>query len=296
MKCKICSSDHVKIAYKGLIRDGGLGKYTNTPVIMQQCKSCGVIWHDAIIDDTEQYYESTEYRNSLEGSSEAEDFYKLHDKESLNKFLYTGTDIFRHKVVADVGCGCGAFLDFLKGVADTVIAIEPSETYRRVMDKKGFITFPYAGEAKENWGESLDVITSFDVIEHVEDPDTFMKDIYELLKAGGEGVIGTPTDAPVMRSLLGEVYERELLFSTQHLWIFSEKNLEIMARRAGFKQIKIRYFQRYGLGNAFGWLKEQRACGNSKYPFISESADAVWKSELMRQGLSDYIVLYLKKE
>ena len=295
-ECKICNSNHVKVIYHGLIRDGGLGKYTKMPVIMQQCEDCGVIWHEQVIEDAKEYYESKEYRNSLEGSSEAEVFYRLHDKESSDKFLYTGTEVFRNKVVADIGCGCVAYLDFLKGVADTVIAIEPSETYRQIMEQKNFITFPYAEKAKKDWGESIDIITSFDVIEHVEEPYVFLKDIFDLLKADGGGIIGTPTDAPVMRSLLGELYEQELLFSTQHLWIFAEKSLEIMARRAGFKQIRIQYFQRYGLSNLIGWLNERRPCGNPAYPFVSETMDAVWKAELGRQGLSDYIVMYLKKE
>ena len=118
-----------------MIRNGGLGKYTENAVDMWQCENCGVIWHEPVIEDTKAYYESKEYRNSLEGSTEQEMFYKLHDRETLDKFEYTGTEIFRHKVVSDIGCGAGAFLDFLKGVADTIIAIEPSEAYRVVMEK-----------------------------------------------------------------------------------------------------------------------------------------------------------------
>lgn len=203
MKCKLCGSNRLHITYKGKIRNGGLGKYTREDIEIYKCENCDVIWHDAVIDDLEQYYESSEYRDSLEGSSEADIFYKLHDKETLNKFLYTGTDIFRYKVVADIGCGCGAFLDFLKGVASEIVAVEPSETYRQVMNKKGFHTYAYAEEAKLDWQNKIDVITSFDVIEHVEDPMGFLKECYYLLKEGGQAVIGTPTDAPVMRSLLG---------------------------------------------------------------------------------------------
>ncbi len=296
MKCKICKSNHIKVIYEDIIRNGGLGKYTSKPVTIWQCQDCGVIWHEPVVEDTKQYYESKEYRNSLEGTSEAEDFYRIHDKESLDKFLYTGIDVFRHKTVADIGCGAGAFLDLLKGVADTIIAIEPSETYRKIMDDKNFVTYPYVDKAKKKWGGYLDIITSFDVIEHVEEPIAFLRDIFELLKDGGEGIIGTPTDAPVMRNLLGDIYERELLFSTQHLWIFSEKSLEVMAKSVGFKNVELRYYQRYGLSNLIGWLKEKKACGNPNYFFVSEAMDAVWKTELSRQGYSDYIVIYLKKE
>lgn len=295
MRCKLCGSNRLHITYKGKIRNGGLGKYTREDIEIYKCENCDVIWHDAVIDDLEQYYESSEYRDSLEGSSEADIFYKLHDKETLNKFLYTGTDIFRYKVVADIGCGCGAFLDFLKGVASEIVAVEPSETYRQVMDKKGFHTYAYAEEAKLDWQNKIDVITSFDVIEHVEDPFKFLKESYQLLNAGGQAVIGTPTDAPVMRSLLGETYEKQLLFSTQHLWIFSEKTLKMMAESAGYQEISVKYFQRYGIQNLLGWLKEKRPNADLHETWVADALDRVWKAEAESQGMSDYIVLFLKK-
>lgn len=295
-RCKLCGSVHVKIVYNGKIRNGRLGEYTKSSVPVYQCLNCGIIWHEDIVSDIRRYYESKEYRQSLEGSSEENDFYRKHDKETLNKFQYTGTDIFRKKPVADIGCGCGAFLDFLKGVASYVIAIEPSEIYRRIMDEKGFATYPYTKDAMRDWAGKVDVATSFDVIEHVSDPAEFMADVYSLLSCGGQAVIGTPTDAPVMRRLLGENYEKKLLFSTQHLWIFSEKNLRALAQKAGFKKIQIKYFQRYGLDNLMGWLRDKEPCSEINEAFVTQTLNSVWKSECSGYGLADYIVIYLKKE
>lgn len=110
MKCSLCGSGNVKAIYDGKIRNGGLGRYTDTDVKMYQCLDCGVIWHEDVAGNLKQYYESKEYRQSLEGSSEEKDFYRKHDGETLDKFQYTGTKIFRRKIVADIGCGCGAFL------------------------------------------------------------------------------------------------------------------------------------------------------------------------------------------
>ncbi len=294
MKCKVCGGNKIKTIYNGRIRDGGLGKYTEDAVAMWQCEDCDVIWHD-ILSDTKQYYESKEYRNSMEGNSDAETFYELHDRETLDKFQYTGTDIYRHKVVADIGCGVGAFLDFLSGVCKTVIGIEPSATHRQIMSEKGYQTYAYADEAKPDWNNKVDIVTSFDVIEHVENPMGFMKDVFDLLSGGGHAVIGTPTDAPVMRYLLGDIYERTLLFSTQHLWVFSEKNLMMLAEKAGFRKIEIKYFQRYGLDNLFGWLRDKEPRSEIKGDFLTPAMEAVWKSECGRNGLADYIVLYVRK-
>lgn len=294
-RCKLCGSVHVKTVYNGKIRNGRLGEYTKSSVPVYQCLNCGVIWHENIVSDIKQYYESKEYRQSLEGSSEENDFYRKHDGETLDKFQYTGTDIFRKKSVADIGCGCGAFLDFLKGVASSIIAIEPSEIYRRIMDEKGFATYPYTKDAMRDWAGKVDVTTSFDVIEHVSNPAEFMADVYSLLSYGGQAVIGTPTDAPVMRRLLGKTYEEKLLFSTQHLWIFSEKNLRNLAQKAGFDKIDIKYFQRYGLDNLLGWLRDKEPCSEIEEAFITQTLNSVWKSECSGYGLADYIVIYLKK-
>lgn len=295
MKCSLCGSKNTKITYDGKIRNGGLGQYTDTDVKMYQCLDCNVIWHDDVVDDLRQYYESKEYRQSLEGSSDEDDFYRKHDGETLDKFQYTGTEIFRRKIVADIGCGCGAFLDFLKGVASSVIAVEPSEHYRKIMEAKGFATYPYAKAARDDWTEKADVITSFDVIEHVSNPVDFMTDVYHLLSPGGQAIIGTPTETPIMRRLLGETYERKLLFSTQHLWIFSEKNLRQIAQRAGFIKIEIKYYQRYGLDNLMGWLREKEPCSEIKEDFITPTLNAVWKNECSEHGLADYIVIYASK-
>ena len=295
MKCKICFSDNTKVIYKGKIRNGGLGQYTENDIEMHQCTDCGVIWHEDVISDIKKYYESEEYRVSLENSSEESNFYKLHDKETFEKFRYTGTAIWRDKVVADIGCGCGAFLDFLKGVSKKIIAIEPSEKYRSIMQKKGFETFAYSEDAKKIYENAIDVITSFDVIEHVSDPENFLNGVFSLLKQGGQAYIGTPTDAPIMRELLGSIYEKKILYSTQHLWIFSKENLMIMAKKCGFGQVDIKFYQRYSIENMLGWLKEKEANSNMKYNSVLYSLNGVWKSQCEMREMSDYIVLELKK-
>lgn len=294
MKCKLCGSNETFVEYNGLIRDGGLGKYTRDNVKMYRCKACGVIWHDPILDN-ESYYETAEYRESLEGTTEEQDFYRLHDAENFNKFSYTGTTIFRNRNVADIGCGCGAFLDFVSGAAKNIVAVEPSQVYRNIMNRKGFDTYAYAADAKSKWESALDVVTSFDVIEHVENPEAFLRDVYDLLADDGVGIVGTPTEAPVMRFFLKEIYDKDLLFSTQHLWVLGEESLRLIAKNAGFKKIEIKLFQRYGIDNFIGWIKDKRPKSDVSKEMITETLNSVWKSELEAKGLSDYIVIYLYK-
>ena len=187
MKCKVCGSENVNVDYDGIIRNGRLGVYTDYPVKMYRCKECRVIWHEPILKN-DSYYETSEYREKLEGTTAEMDFYKMHDKDNLDKFIYTGTTIFRNKKVADIGCGAGAFLDFVSGASEEVVAIEPSIVYRNAMKEKGYHTYAYAEDAIKDYKGKIDVVTSFDVIEHVERPWDFLKDIFKLLQVGG-GII-----------------------------------------------------------------------------------------------------------
>lgn len=295
MICKICGDNDVKVIYNSYIRDGKVCNDTNEKVPIYKCGNCNVFWHEKVRRDYAKYYESAEYREELEDTALIEDFYKLHDSETLDKFQYTGTGIYRDKVVADVGCGGGAFLDFLKGVAGITIGIEPSEYYRKEMKARGHKVYPYTIEAVKEYEGKIDVITSFDVIEHVEDPVGFLTDIYRLLSQDGCAVIGTPTDAPVMRQLVGKDFDNRLLFSMQHLWIFGEKNLLMMAHKAGFADAKIEFKQRYGIGNLITWLQTRMPKGHVMNDVLSDTLDAVWKSECCEHKISDYVVLYLRK-
>lgn len=293
MLCKMCGSDKINVLYDGRIRDGRVGNYTDSNVKIYECRDCSTIWHDDI-NDHKKYYETEVYRKNLEGTSDTDDFYIMHDIESFDKFTYTGTAIYRNKVVADIGCGGGAFLDYINTVAKKVIAVEPSEKYRQDMRKRGIETFPYASEALKEHKHKIDIIVSFDVIEHVENPEDFFRETYDLLSDGGVAYIGTPTDAPVMREIIGEKYE-QFLFSTQHPWVLREGSFDYMAKSIGIKDYSCKYYQRYGLGNLLYWIKENKPGKHREYDFISKSIDLAWKASLEEQRLADYIVFEMYK-
>ena len=71
--------------------------------------------------------------------------------------------------------------------------------------------------------------------------------------------------------------------------------MKLLADKVGFKEIKVKYFQRYGIGNMLGWIKEKEPRCDLKNKFITDTLDAVWKKECESNGLSDYIVLYARK-
>jgi len=294
LKCKLCGCEGAGIAYQGHIRDGKVGSLYKDVVTMYRCPRCGTIWHEDLRNNYTFYYESEAYRQSLEGTSEIREFYRMHDGESQEKFRYIGTEIFRDKIVADIGCGGGAFLDYVNTVAKQVVAVEPSLTYRKAMAEKGFTVFPYTTDALGEYRGMVEVAVSFDVIEHVQDPLAFVKENAELLADGGRAFIGTPTDAPVMRELLGEAYE-SFLFSTQHPWVLGKGSFRWIAEQCGIRDCRCRFYQRYGLGNLIYWLLNKKPGRHKQYDFITGGLDAHWRADLEDRELSDYIVFEFTK-
>ena len=291
-QCAICHEGALQPIYCGRIRDGSYGRWTQNEVTVYQCSNCKTLCHSDLYGE-HTIYESSLYRELLEADASIETYHKKHDFETLRKVEWVGSPIMRGAIVADIGCGGGSFLDCVSGSAKEVIAIEPTPTYHSWLKQQGYQVFSYTENALEKYRNNVDVVTSFDVIEHVSDPLSFAKEAHQLLKPGGTAIIGTPTDYPHLRALIGREFE-EFIFSTQHLWVFAEKGLEILMRQAGFQEIQIEYCQMYGLGNTISWTLYKRPCGYGSYSFITDTMDAVYRQEMIRTKQSDYLIVRAK--
>jgi 2-polyprenyl-3-methyl-5-hydroxy-6-metoxy-1,4-benzoquinol methylase len=296
MECLICGSKDVEVTYEGRIRNGAPGNETETAIKVYKCDNCKCIWHNPITE--KDYYDSNEYRESMNEKVSLGAFNSRHDSEILDKLNYTGTAIFRDKVYMDVGCGGGGLADYINGVAKKTILVEPNELFAELLRAKEYEVYSCMKSFTKKDklpGGGIDVLTSFDVIEHVEDPQGFVNDVVSLLSPGGKAFIGTPTEYPILRTLLGPEFDR-FLFSVQHPWVFSGATLLYMAEKSGFDgTAHIEYRQLYGMGNLLSWLKSRGPKGDITFPFISQSLDAVYKSEMANEATADYIVMVLDK-
>jgi 2-polyprenyl-3-methyl-5-hydroxy-6-metoxy-1,4-benzoquinol methylase len=96
-------------------------------------------------------------------------------------------------VALDLGCGLGGFLPPLKALGFEVFAADMDFDSLGYCLERGFTAsvqidsyrLPYADN-------SFDVITMFDVVEHIEDDHTAMKEVARILKPGGRVIISVP--------------------------------------------------------------------------------------------------------
>jgi len=92
----------------------------------------------------------------------------------------------------DVGCGIGYFLEVAKKRGWEVYGTEFTDEAIRICQTKG-IQMQQGVLNPQNYSvESFDVITSFEVIEHINTPNAEMKNITSLLRKGGYFYVTTP--------------------------------------------------------------------------------------------------------
>jgi 2-polyprenyl-3-methyl-5-hydroxy-6-metoxy-1,4-benzoquinol methylase len=264
------------------------------------CGECGVMWHGYHLPAN--WYTSALYRETLEGDNSVENYYRIHDRDVVQKLSWTGTDIYRGNIVADIGAGGGSFLDFLLGVAKQTIAVEPNENYRAVMSKKGHAVYDYASSAlqyiiKPSWGGGInppDIITSFDVIEHVDDPLQFLRELHEWLASDGKVIIGTTNGHELLRKFAPDYVP--FFFQVSHPWMFTEKSLGKLVADVGFCDVRIEQKYRYGFGNFINWITEGKPRGHIRFPEFSDTLDVVFKQEMIAHGLADVLLVTAQKK
>lgn len=104
----------------------------------------------------------------------------------------------------DVGCSAGNLLDFAKERGCLTTGMDYSSTTRDFIEQKGHAWFPSfkALEAK-----TFDVITAFDLIEHLYDVRAFLQECCGRLRPGGRLVI-----------LTGNIDSLSAKISREHWW------------------------------------------------------------------------------
>jgi 2-polyprenyl-3-methyl-5-hydroxy-6-metoxy-1,4-benzoquinol methylase len=236
------------------------------------------------------YYSSVQYIQEFDGSEDIENYFSIHDPVQLRHLGWVGTGTFRNKTVVDIGCGAGAFLDFVKGVATQTIGIDLNEVFVSRLVSQGHKAYQSISEVDAEFKCGVDILSAFSMIEHVEDPLALAIELHELAHPRTRLIMSTPNADEFLLEYLPATY-KQFFYRKVHLWYFNERSLKFLLQKAGWKVEKVHYLQRFGLSNFISWVKESRPSGDAELPFVSTTMSDCWRSELCSQKVSDYFCI-----
>ena len=227
MECTVCKN----IGEKKVIGKSCLTKGTVHDIL--SCPKCGVMYFSPLPSVTEL---SRFYNNSYYNFDKHKDEHggRIFAKR-LNKIAKTGNFL-------DIGCSTG---HFLKGVKDgsgwNVFGTEFSKDAVSYAKEKLDLDVREGDLKNAEFSENnFDYIHMNNVLEHVTDPVSFLKEIYRVLKPGGSFYLVIPSgEADV--ALLKRFYEEEKTPARRkdgHIFFFSKETLLFLLENNGFNVVK----------------------------------------------------------
>ncbi len=152
--------------------------------------------------------------------------------------------------VLDAGCGIGLITDFLPSQVEYVGADLNPNHIRYLREKKPDVR-AYCMDIQKELPEEegpFDTIINLAVIEHLNDPESFLMNCQRLLKPGGRMVITTPTRLGErvrdILSIFGLLQRSKRGGKIQgHVNIFTLESIRDLMQECGFRVAESRYFQ-----------------------------------------------------
>jgi SAM-dependent methyltransferase len=139
---------------------------------------------------------------------------------------------------ADIGAGFGLFVEELKklwSVSD-IVAIEPSIDMAKICRDKGLHVLESTLEAVV-YSERFDLLTAFELFEHLHNPLPFVEKVYNLLNPGGYLFLTTLNSLGFDIQILWE--RAKSVFPPHHLNFFNPRSMETLLVRKGFEIVEI---------------------------------------------------------
>ena len=155
--------------------------------------------------------------------------------------------------VLDIGCATGALLFFLRERGWRVTGVEISPCAGYAKNSRGLDVRNLPLEDNNFPSAGFDAVLASHLIEHLNDPRSFLAEIRRVLKPGGRVFITTPNISGFQARLYGARW-RSAIFD--HLYLFSARTLKKLLKSEGFKIEKISTWGGLAAGLAPSWLKK----------------------------------------
>lgn len=201
-------------------------------------------------------------------------------------------------IVGDIGAGFGIFLEELGKSWPSVrlIAIEPSIEMVDICRKKGLEVIPSSLEDIQGWDSQFDLLVSFELFEHLYNPDEFLKKIRHILRPGGYLFITT---------LNGEGFDIQIFWEKsksisppQHLNFFNPRSITMLLEANNFHVEKADTPGKLDWDIVEGMYQEEDFDPGRFWRLVADKAGAAAKDDLQKwissSGLSSHMRILAK--
>jgi len=165
-----------------------------------------------------------------------------------------GPDSAAGKRFLDIGCATGLLVEHFqnrgwesRGVELCGPAAEFGSKARNIDIYSGTV------EQADYESESFDIVHCSHLIEHLNNPGSFMEEVSRILKPGGLFICTTPNVSGLQARLFGEKWRSSI---ADHMFLFSTSTLKKLMKNKGFSIVKVKTWGGLGLGYGPLWLKK----------------------------------------
>lgn len=285
-QCYLCGSADL-YNRPGSVRD-------NKNISLLECNNCSLVFltsFDHIMDNA--YSDGIMHNDDIgDGNTlSVNELIKIaaeDDKRRFDQFK----NIIRGKDILDFGCGIGGFIKHAKEISNLAYGIELEKRLVSYFEENDLIVHQYLSELNEN---KYDVITLFHVLEHMPDPRSLLKELRSRLNTYGEIIIEVPNINDALITLYDSEPFSYFYYWSPHLFYYSTKTLEKLAKQSRLKINYIKQFQRYPLSNHLYWLAFNKPVGHEVFEiFNDEELNRLYTKKIADLGKCDTIIASLR--
>jgi len=261
----------------------------NDKINVCECSSCGLVSLDSFDHITDDFYAEGNMR-----LGDVETWIQESVRDDTRRFEKLKTRL-KDKSVLDFGSGAGGFCKLLRGVAQSVYAIEPDKETKSIYDSFGVSHYENFSQVPHDL--KFDCITAFHVFEHLTDPIATLNEMSDHLKDDGLIILEYPNANDALLTLYESDSFANFTYWSCHTMLFNKQTTKMMVDKSKMDVIVIEGIQRYPLSNHLHWLSKDKPGGHEKWDFLNtEEIDRAYHAVLDKQDRCDTIWAELKKK
>lgn len=229
VKCNLCGSEE----YTHFLNREDLLLFLPGEFTLVKCDTCGLVYENPrpvladlplIYPDTYDPFDDPEKRSKLK---------KLQVSYGHRKKLRWIEKFQNGGNICDVGCATGDFVYEAQATDKwTAFGVEPSAKAVQTAIERGLNIKKGVFEESIFPNVQFDVVTMWNVIEHLADPKHTLEKINQKLKSGGWLVFTTPRLLTFGSNFFGKYWMGYEL--PRHFYVFSTETIEQLLQRTGF--------------------------------------------------------------